>query len=260
MSGTSETSGITSSDITDSTATGRSVITAADAAAARTAIGAGTSNLALGTTSSTALAGNTDLNLFTNFEEFTADGTWSKPAGVTSALVTAVGGGVSAQNLTSGSTRALALGSGDEIQILVRGLPTAATNYPLVVGTVVTDTSGPTGAVNGNFTSIGNAPFAVIARAGFTVTSSTTSTQLNIGDIVSREALDANFRAPSGSIILKNSQVTEVIHSGFGTSTIRKSEGYYVPSPTAAPSEYGSSSMSTTTTNNAAGGYISIRY
>lgn len=49
---------VTSVDITDSTAVGRSVLTAADAAAARTAIGAGTSNLALGTTGTTALAGN----------------------------------------------------------------------------------------------------------------------------------------------------------------------------------------------------------
>ena len=45
-------------DISDSTTTGRSVLTAASAAAARTAIGAGTSSLALGTTSSTAKAGN----------------------------------------------------------------------------------------------------------------------------------------------------------------------------------------------------------
>lgn len=46
------------SGISDSTATGRSVLTAADAAAARTAIGAGTSNLAIGTTGTTAAAGN----------------------------------------------------------------------------------------------------------------------------------------------------------------------------------------------------------
>lgn len=44
--------------ISDSTTVGRSVMTAADAAAARTAIGAGTSNLAIGTTGSTAKAGN----------------------------------------------------------------------------------------------------------------------------------------------------------------------------------------------------------
>lgn len=46
------------STISDSTATGRAVLTAADAAAARTAIGAGTSSLALGATGSTAAAGN----------------------------------------------------------------------------------------------------------------------------------------------------------------------------------------------------------
>lgn len=45
-------------DISDATATGRSVLTAADAAAARTAIGAGTSSLVIGTTATTAKAGN----------------------------------------------------------------------------------------------------------------------------------------------------------------------------------------------------------
>ena len=48
----------TASEVSDSTATGRSVLTAADAAAARTAIGAGTSDLVIGTTSTTAKAGN----------------------------------------------------------------------------------------------------------------------------------------------------------------------------------------------------------
>ncbi|PQP24179.1 hypothetical protein [Rhodococcus opacus] len=49
---------LTSSDMTDSTTVGRAVVAATDAAAARTAIGAGTSSLALGTTGSTACAGN----------------------------------------------------------------------------------------------------------------------------------------------------------------------------------------------------------
>lgn len=48
----------TSTNISDATTVGRSVLTAADQGAARTAIGAGTSNLTLGTTASTALAGN----------------------------------------------------------------------------------------------------------------------------------------------------------------------------------------------------------
>lgn len=48
----------TSSQIADSTATGRSILTATDATAARSAIGAGTSNLVIGTTSTTAKAGD----------------------------------------------------------------------------------------------------------------------------------------------------------------------------------------------------------
>lgn len=48
----------TASQISDATTVGRSVMTATDAAAARTAIGAGTSSLALGTTGTTAAAGN----------------------------------------------------------------------------------------------------------------------------------------------------------------------------------------------------------
>ncbi|MFE1358852.1 hypothetical protein [Streptomyces harbinensis] len=47
-----------SANISDATDTGRAVLTAADQAAARTAIGAGTSSLAIGTTASTAAAGN----------------------------------------------------------------------------------------------------------------------------------------------------------------------------------------------------------
>ena len=49
---------VTSDSIADATAVGKSVLTAATAAAARTAIGAGTSDLAIGTTASTAKAGN----------------------------------------------------------------------------------------------------------------------------------------------------------------------------------------------------------
>ncbi|MBF6213789.1 hypothetical protein IU487_22485 [Nocardia puris] len=48
----------TATDISDSTSVGRSVLTAANAGAARTAIGAGTSSLTLGTTGGTACEGN----------------------------------------------------------------------------------------------------------------------------------------------------------------------------------------------------------
>lgn len=48
----------TADTLSGATTVGKSVMKAADAAAARTAIGAGTSNLAIGTTASTAKAGN----------------------------------------------------------------------------------------------------------------------------------------------------------------------------------------------------------
>ena len=49
---------VTSNQITDATTVGKSLIKAADTTAARTAIGAGTSSLVIGTTASTAMAGN----------------------------------------------------------------------------------------------------------------------------------------------------------------------------------------------------------
>ena len=52
---------VTSDDIGDATSVGKAVITATDAAAVRTVIGAGTSSLELGTTATTALKGNTSI-------------------------------------------------------------------------------------------------------------------------------------------------------------------------------------------------------
>ncbi|MHC5174344.1 hypothetical protein [Serratia rhizosphaerae] len=49
---------VTSEQITDASAVGKKVLTAADAAAARTAIGAGTSSLKVGTAATDAKAGN----------------------------------------------------------------------------------------------------------------------------------------------------------------------------------------------------------
>jgi hypothetical protein len=63
----------TSSQISDSTATGRSILIATDASAARTAIGAGTSNLAIGTSGSTAKAGDYQ-PASTNISDSTATG------------------------------------------------------------------------------------------------------------------------------------------------------------------------------------------
>ncbi|WP_339317928.1 hypothetical protein [Paenibacillus sp. FSL R10-2734] len=49
---------VKANDITDATTVGKAVLTAADGAAARTAIGAGTSNLIIGSAAANAAAGN----------------------------------------------------------------------------------------------------------------------------------------------------------------------------------------------------------
>lgn len=66
---------IAAADITDATPVGRNVLKATDAAAARTAIGAGTSSLTIGTTATTAMAGNKTFTsaTITDFTEATQD-------------------------------------------------------------------------------------------------------------------------------------------------------------------------------------------
>lgn len=89
---------VTSDSIADATDVGKDVLTAATAAAARTAIGAGTSNLSIGTTAQTAKAGN----YAPTWGEVTG-----KPAVIAAgpdqaAARTAIGAGTS--NLTIGTT------------------------------------------------------------------------------------------------------------------------------------------------------------
>lgn len=92
------------SQVSDSTATGRSLLTAADAAAARTAIGAGTSSLALGTTSATAKAGDYQPTA-ANISDSTATGRSVLTAASASAARAALGAGTSDLALgTTGST------------------------------------------------------------------------------------------------------------------------------------------------------------
>ena len=92
--------------ISDSTATGRSLITAASAAAARTAIGAGTSDLALGTTSTTALAGNYAPTA-TSITDSTTVGRGLLTASSAVAARSVIGAGTS--NLVLGTTASTAL-------------------------------------------------------------------------------------------------------------------------------------------------------
>ena len=89
----------TSTAITDATAVGRSVLTAVDAASARTALGAGTSSLTIGTTASTAKAGNWT-PAAANISDATATGRAVLTATDPAAARTAIG----ATDLTIGAT------------------------------------------------------------------------------------------------------------------------------------------------------------
>lgn len=83
----------TASAISDSTTVGRSVLMAADAATARSAIGAGTSSLAIGTTSSTAKAGDYQPTS-ANISDSTATGRSVLTAASAAAARTTIGAGV----------------------------------------------------------------------------------------------------------------------------------------------------------------------
>lgn len=63
---------VVADDITDATAVGKSVLKAASAAAARTAIGAGTSSLEVGTGASQAAAGNHTHSNYVTTTDFNA--------------------------------------------------------------------------------------------------------------------------------------------------------------------------------------------
>ncbi len=96
-------------NITDSTATGRSLLTAADAATARAAIGAGTSSLVLGTTNSTAKAGDyapTKADVGLANVDNTSDAT-KNSAAVTLTNKTIDGGNNTLQNIAQASVTGL---------------------------------------------------------------------------------------------------------------------------------------------------------
>ncbi len=97
---------VNATSISDSTATGRSLITAGSAALARAAIGAGTSDLALGTTSTTALAGNY-APASTSITDSTTVGRSLLTAASAVAARSAIGAGTS--NLALGTTGSTAL-------------------------------------------------------------------------------------------------------------------------------------------------------
>lgn len=105
--GGGEPGSVAAADITDSTTVGRAVLTAADGAAARAAIGAGTSNLAVGTTATTAKAGNYQPTAG-QISDATAVGRSVLTAADAAAARTAIGAGTSNLALGTSGTAAAA--------------------------------------------------------------------------------------------------------------------------------------------------------
>ena len=134
-------------ELTDATAIGKTVVKAADAAAVRTAIGAGTSSLALGTTSGTAKAGDYQPTA-ANISDATTVGRSVLTAADAAAVRTAIGAGTS--SLALGTTA----GTAAEASVVTANLATKATY--VVVGTtgsgrfIVATTSTPAGMQAGD--------------------------------------------------------------------------------------------------------------
>lgn len=87
---------VTSDNITDASDVGKAVLTAADAAAARDAIGAGTSDLEIGTTATTALAGNTTIPAAATWEDISGKPAFVAEGADAAAARTALGLGTAA--------------------------------------------------------------------------------------------------------------------------------------------------------------------
>jgi hypothetical protein len=97
---------VASNLISDASAIGRSILTAADAAAVRSAIGAGTSNVAIGTTAGTALSG-TYVPTSTSISDSTTVGRGLLTAASADSARAVIGAGTS--NLALGTTASTAL-------------------------------------------------------------------------------------------------------------------------------------------------------
>lgn len=97
------TGSVTSAQITDATDIGKSLLTAANAGAARTALGAGTSSLSIGTTSTTAKAGDYQ-PAAANISDATTVGRSVLTAADAAAARAAIGAGIGNSNLVIGTS------------------------------------------------------------------------------------------------------------------------------------------------------------
>lgn len=120
----------TAAQVSDASSVGRSVLTAADAAAARTAIGAGTSSLGLGSTASTAAAGN-HTHTHASLTDTTTVGTQVATAADGAAIRTIIGAGTGNSNLAIGTTGTTAA-AGNHTHVIANVTDSTATGQAVV--------------------------------------------------------------------------------------------------------------------------------
>lgn len=207
----------TATGISDSTTVGRSVLTAVDAAAARTAIGAGTSSLALGTTNTTAKAGDYQPTA-ANISDSTATGRSVLTAADAAAARTAIGAGTGNSNLTIGTTGTTAK-AGDY-------QPTAAniSDSTTIGRTVLTavDAAAVRTAIGAGTSSLALGTTNTTAKAGdYQPTAANISDSTTIGRSVLTAADAAAVRtaisAPFGNGITEVRLLTQATYDGLGS-------------------------------------------
>jgi len=157
---------VTSADITDATATGRSLLKATDATNARTLIGAGTSSLTLGTTGTTAKAGN----YVPTWTEITAKPTTFAPIIGTGAADAKAGNYVPAWTEVTGKPTTFA--------------PSAHTHTAADLSGVVKTVNGGAPDAAGNVTVAAGAPTLANLPAGSVLYTATTTRPTSRTDIM----------------------------------------------------------------------------
>lgn len=206
-------------DISNSTATGRSVLTAVDAAAARTAIGAGTSNLALGITSSTAKAGDYQ-PASTNISDSTAVGRSVLTAVDAAAARTAIGAGTS--NLALGTTGTTAA-AGNHTHVATDISNSTATGRSVLTAT---DAAAARTAIGAGTSSLVIGTTSTTAKAGdYQPTAANISDSTSVGRSVltaasataARTAIGAGQVDSSDSTVLNVIKITQAAYDALGT-------------------------------------------
>lgn len=173
-------------ELTDATAVGKAVVKAVDAAAARTAIGAGTSSLALGTTSTTAKAGDYQPTA-ANISDSTATGRSVLTAASAAAARTAIGAGTSSLAVGTTSTDAKA-GNWLPAWTDLQGIAPAAS--ATASGLVELATSAET--------TTGTDTVRAVTPAGVKAVADTKATYVAVGVTTSGRILVSNTSTPAG--------------------------------------------------------------